>query len=120
MRCYECKYLSSAEIAEGGKMHTCDAHILEDGNGHPMMSIYVTHDWCPYMEKVKQMYEKFVPLVGAYNGTYGALFCRKCHNFLCCEDSIDPSLNHCLKCGAKIDYQHKIKLVKGKWEKVEE
>lgn len=49
MSCDKCSYLSSVEIADGGRMNCCNAHILEDGNGHPMMSIYTKHDWCPIL-----------------------------------------------------------------------
>ena len=49
MSCSGCQYLNIAEIAEGGKMNTCNACILEDGNGRPMLSIYISHDWCPIL-----------------------------------------------------------------------
>lgn len=54
MKCVNCPYLSSFEIADGGRMDCCNAHILEDGNGHPIMSRYVTHDWCPECDTDKR------------------------------------------------------------------
>lgn len=49
MSCVKCLYLSNVEIADGGRMDCCNANVLEDGNGHPMMSIYARHDWCPML-----------------------------------------------------------------------
>lgn len=51
MKCVDCSYLSSAETTDVGRMDCCNAHILEDGNGHPMMSRYTTHDWCPLVNE---------------------------------------------------------------------
>lgn len=51
MKCVSCPYLINIEIADGGRMDCCNAYILEDGNGRPMMSRYVTHDWCPVLNE---------------------------------------------------------------------
>lgn len=49
MSCVECTYLSSVESVDFGRIDCCNAYLLEDGNGHPMMSRYATHDWCPML-----------------------------------------------------------------------
>ena len=63
------------------------------------------------------MNENFVPLSGAHEGAYGALFCRKCISFLCYEyDALKPI--SCPKCNAYIDYTHKMQYINGKWKNV--
>ena len=66
------------------------------------------------------MSECFVPLGGAHEGAYGALFCRCCLEFLGYEDEKCFLSKYCPSCKAGIDYGQKMKYANGKWKKVEE
>lgn len=62
--------------------------------------------------------EAYVPLGGAHEGIYGALFCRECKTFLGYGDMGYSLPKRCPKCDSMIDYEHKMRIENGEWKKV--
>lgn len=100
----------------------------ENGNDYRGMSLFcsIIKDWDYVSENVidietrNSIYEleelSLIPLGGKYDGVYGAYFCRNCKEFL----GFNKLAKRCPLCKTKVDWEHKMKYVDGKWIKIKE